>query len=208
MARRCWAGTKFFNRVFQRDVVIQSWRGQESLAQAARLGYRGHPFRRLLHRLESNRQRNIMPWIPCPAAQRTWDRKKAHESSAAKPRCGQNIVSPENIDSRIWPRTAAIAERFWSPQNVTDVNSMYQRLDEISRRLDWLGLTHHSSYVPMLRRIAGTDDISALRVSRCRGTSERLQPRRNQSSGAYQLDATESPDRCGASGEFDCPAFR
>lgn len=73
-------------------------------------------------------------------------------------------VSPENIDSRIWPRTAAIAERLWSPQEVTDVNSMYQRLQEVSHWLDWLGLTHNSSYEPMLRRIAGSDDISALRT--------------------------------------------
>ncbi|MGH9529504.1 MAG: hypothetical protein ACRD2S_06235, partial [Terriglobales bacterium] len=29
---------------------------------------------------------------------------------------------------------------------------------------DWLGLTHNSSYDPMLRRIAGSGDISALRV--------------------------------------------
>jgi hexosaminidase len=73
-------------------------------------------------------------------------------------------VTPETIDSRIWPRLAAIAERFWSPQDVKDPKSMYQRLDEVSWRLGWLGLTHESNYVPMLRRIAGVEDIRSLRV--------------------------------------------
>ena len=64
-------------------------------------------------------------------------------------------VNWENIDNRIWPRTAAIAERYWSPQSVTDVNSMYARLDAISERLEWVGLTHRSQPRKMLQRIAG-----------------------------------------------------
>jgi hexosaminidase len=74
------------------------------------------------------------------------------------------FVTAETIDSRIWPRLAPIAERFWSPQDVKDPKSMYQRLDEVSWRLGWLGLTHESNYVLMLRRLAGRDDIRALRV--------------------------------------------
>jgi len=44
------------------------------------------------------------------------------------------------------------------------VDSMYQRMEKVSRKLDWLGLTHNSGYAPMLRRMAGNDEISALRV--------------------------------------------
>ena len=73
-------------------------------------------------------------------------------------------VSPENIDSRIWPRMAAIAERLWSAQSVVDVDSMYRRMEVTSRWLEWFGLTHNSGYSPMLRRIAGSDQISSLKT--------------------------------------------
>jgi hexosaminidase len=77
-------------------------------------------------------------------------------------------VNPENIDSRIWPRNAAIAERLWSPQTVTDLASMYSRLHAVSAQLEWRGLSHHSYYPQMLRRIAGPaatpDEIAALRT--------------------------------------------
>ena len=146
-----------------KDIVVQSWRGQDSLAAAAKQGYRG---------LLSFGYYIDLMW---PAARHYAVEPLSGAAANLSPEEKQRIlggeacmwseyVSPENIDSRIWPRTAAIAERLWSAQDVTDVNSMYQRLQKISQWLDWLGLTHNSSYEAMLRRIAGSNDISALRT--------------------------------------------
>jgi hexosaminidase len=73
-------------------------------------------------------------------------------------------VSPDTIDSRLWPRTAAIAERLWSPRNVTNVDDMYRRLSVISRQLEELGLTHEKNYGMLLRRLAGNENTEPLRT--------------------------------------------
>ena len=49
-------------------------------------------------------------------------------------------VGPETVESRIWPRMLAVAERFWSPASVTDVTDMYRRLDVVSGTLGDLGI--------------------------------------------------------------------
>jgi hexosaminidase len=146
-----------------KDIVVQSWRGQDSLAAAAKQGYRGIlSFGYYLDLNWPASQHYAVDPISGAAATLSPDEKQRILGGEA---CmWSEYVSPENIDSRIWPRTAAIAERLWSSQDVTGVNSMYQRLEKVSRWLDWRGLTHNSSYAPMLRRIAGSNDISSLRT--------------------------------------------
>jgi hexosaminidase len=146
-----------------KDIVVQSWRGQDSLAAAAKLGYRGLlSFGYYLDLMWPASRHYAAEPLSGAAADLSPDEKQRILGGEA---CmWSEYVSPENIDSRIWPRNAAIAERLWSRQDVADVNSMYRRLEDASRWLDWLGLTHNSSYEPLLRRIAGSDDISALRA--------------------------------------------
>jgi hexosaminidase len=146
-----------------KSIVIQSWRGQQSLADAARQGYRG---------LLSNgyyidlmypaSQHYAADPLSGPAAALTPEEKRRVLGGEAT--MWTEYVSPENLDSRIWPRTAAIAERLWSPPNTADVNSMYRRLKIISSQLDSLGLTHNSHYIHELERLAGSTDIEALKV--------------------------------------------
>ena len=53
-------------------------------------------------------------------------------------------LNAETMDSRVWPRTMAVAERFWSPQNDRDVSDMYRRLRINSLKLEDVGLRHIS----------------------------------------------------------------
>jgi hexosaminidase len=129
--------------------VIQSWRGPAALAEAARKGYRGIlSYGYYLDHLK-------------PAAFH-YAVQPPDDSLGGEACMWAEYVSAETVDSRIWPRMAAIAERFWSAREVTDVNSMYARMEAVSRVLDWTGAQHRAGYQRMLDGLGG--NAEALRV--------------------------------------------
>jgi hexosaminidase len=155
-----------WDEIFQpdlpKDVVIHSWRGQKALADAARQGFQsvlsnGY----YIDLLFPASQHYAVDPIPADSSLTPDEQKRVLGGEATM---WSEWVSPETIDSRIWSRTAAIAERFWSPREVNQVEDMYRRLAVIDSQLEELGLTHRKNQAMLLRRLANNQDISALQT--------------------------------------------
>jgi len=73
------------------------------------------------------------------------------------------LVTSEMIDGRVWPRTAAIAERLWSPAATTDVADMYRRLIVVDGELALFGLHQHANQARMLERLEAEPDPAVAR---------------------------------------------
>jgi hexosaminidase len=155
-----------WDEIFQpdipKDIVIQSWRGQESLAKVARQGNQGILSNGYyIDLMFPASQHYVVDPLPANTTLTAEEQKRILGGEATM---WSEWVSPETIDSRIWTRTAAIAERFWSPREVNDVDDMYRRLEVISAQLEELGLTHRKNQAMLLRRLANNQDIWALQV--------------------------------------------
>ncbi len=155
-----------WDEIFQPDlpknVVIHSWRGQKALAEAAKQGYTGVLSNGYyIDLMFPASQHYVVDPLPADTTLTAEEQKRILGGEATM---WSEWVSPETIDSRIWTRTAAIAERFWSPQAVNDVDDMYRRLEIISSQLEELGLTHRRNQDVLLRRLANNQNIFALQT--------------------------------------------
>lgn len=155
-----------WDEIFQPDlpkeVVIHSWRGQKALAEAAKQGFTGVLSNGYyIDLMFPASQHYAVDPLTADTALTAEEQKRILGGEATM---WSEWVSPETIDSRIWSRMPAIAERFWSPREVNDVDDMYRRLETTSIRLEELGLTHRKNQLMMLRRLANGQDITALQT--------------------------------------------
>ena len=153
---------EIFHPGLPKEVVIESWRGNESFYGSIK---KGHPsilsygyYIDLIQTASYHYQNDPIP-----------DSVKLTEAETKLVLGGEatmwsELVTPVTVDSRIWPRTAAIAERLWSPQTVKDTDDMYRRLDIESLSLEALGLRHISYKYPLMRQLADGYDIKSLEV--------------------------------------------
>ena len=144
-----------------KGVVVHSWRGPESLSgwRCAKATWAYFPL--VITLISAIRQSNHYAVDPVAPGTNLSPEEEAR-ILGGEATMWSEYVSTETIDSRIWPRTAAIAERFWSPRTVVDVDDMYRRLAITSVRLEELGLAHEKNYRMLLRRMVGSHDIAPL----------------------------------------------
>ncbi len=168
-----------------KSIVVESWRGQASLWQAAREGFQGilsagyyldlmypasyhysidpmkAPAQAPGHGGETVPEDPSKPKPGTPADLTPEQSKLILGGEAAM---WDELATPENLDAKLWPRVAAIAERLWSPESITDVQSMYRRLYVTNHWLEWLGLTQRSNLELMRQRLAAAMQYQALDV--------------------------------------------
>ena len=150
-----------------KTALIHSWKGVnegmepgESLVKAVKNGYQtilsnGY-YIDLMLSVEDHYLIDPMPQV-------TLSEEEANRILGGEATMWSELVTPLTVDSRIWPRTAAIAERFWSAGSVSDVDNMFQRLEVISNSLELTGVRHLQTKEYLLRNISNYQDVHPLR---------------------------------------------
>lgn len=153
---------EIFQPELPKTILIHSWRGKEAMQKAAQRGYNsilsnGY----YIDLVQPTDFHYLNDPIPQDSTLTDEEKKRILGGEATM---WAELISFETIDSRIWPRTAAIAERLWSPVTTQNIDDMYRRMYIISVQLEELGLTHIKNRDMFLRRLTKGMDIAHLRT--------------------------------------------
>ncbi|MDE1148603.1 MAG: family 20 glycosylhydrolase [Azospirillaceae bacterium] len=166
-----------------KDVVVQSWRDAESLRKAAQAGHAGilsAPYYLDLN-WPAARHYAADP-MPVDLPPDLEPLILGGEACAWAER-----LSPENLDIRLWPRAAVVAEKLWSPKAMTgDAAGMYARLDAVSTDLAWAGGRQISATRAMMARVAGPVPVALLAP-----LAEVVEPLKDYRRSALRPDAVQ-----------------
>jgi hexosaminidase len=117
--------------------MVQSWRGVEYLPQTVRSGH--HAILSAPYYLDQMYSAEDHYVDPLPDSLGLTAEEAARVLGGEACMWGEH-VGPETIETRLWPRLAAVAERLWSPATVSDVHDMYRRLAAVRARFEELGI--------------------------------------------------------------------
>jgi hexosaminidase len=143
------------------QILIQSWRGRKAMYEAAGKGYQSILSQGYYIDLcQPSRYHYTKDPIPIDT---TVSKSVAGNILGGEATMWSEIVDEHTVDSRIWPRTAAIAERLWSPVQILDVRDMYFRLMDISSSLEDFGLRHNHYQDELLEGLVKEGDPSSIK---------------------------------------------
>ncbi len=140
-----------------KSTVVQSWRSDGRLERATAQGYRGlqsAPY--YLDRIKTAEEHYLADVDP------SGDGVAAGRGTlvlGGEACMWTEHVNAETIDSRLWPRLGAIAERFWSPREVNDVGDMYRRLNALDAQLLEYDIGRALHIQRMVRRMSPDESV-------------------------------------------------
>ena len=133
---------EIYNTTLPKSVVIQSWRGKESISSNSKSGFpsilsNGYYLDKT-YKLKDYYKNDPLP----KGINLNENEKKLILGGEAT--MWSEIVDQTTIESRIWPSTLAIAERLWSSPENCNTENFYKKAPFVSIKLQEFGLTHLS----------------------------------------------------------------
>lgn len=152
---------EIYDTKIPKSITIQSWRGKESIVNAAKNGYasllsNGYYLDKV-NKLAEYYENDPLP----KNINLSENQKKMILGGEAT--IWSELVDERTIESRIWPSSLAIAERLWSSPDKCNTDNFYNKVSYISNQLQEFGLMHLNQQEVILSLISNNSSIELWR---------------------------------------------